>query len=182
LAEGKTAAGLDPLSQIQRNHLLWQYVEAREYDRAIEIGKKMLEAGLTDPAQYTLISDTYAAKGQFEPAIALLQKAISLSPTRTESQAALASAYARMGKTNEARKILRRLQGLPPTQYVSPMSIAAVYCALGDKGRALEWLEKAIEQHDASVSDLPSSPSLDPLRDDPRFQNLLRRIGLLPRD
>src|SRR5713226_6171836 len=178
LAEGEVAAGLDPLSQIQRNHLLWQYVEAREYDRAMEIGKKILDAGLTDTAQYVLIAGSYAGKGQFEQAVTLLQKAISLAPTRTESQAVLARVYARMSKVNEARKILRRLQGLPPTQFVSPLSIAEVYCALGDKGRALEWLEKSIEQHDASVSDLPSLPFLDPLRDDLRFQNLLPRIGL----
>jgi hypothetical protein len=87
-----------------------------------------------------------------------------------------------MGKTNEARKMLGKLQGLPPSQYVSPMSIVGVYCALGEKDRALEWLEKAIEQHDASVSDLPSLSFLDPLRDNARFQNSLRRIGLPARD
>lgn len=180
LAEGEVAAGLDPLSQIQRNHLLWQYDEAHQYDRAQEIGKKILEAGLTDTTQYVLIADSYSGKGQYEQAVALLQRAISLEPTRTESQAALAGTYARMGKANEARKILRRLQGLPPTQFVSPMSVAAVYCALGDKDRALEWLEKAIDQHDASVSDLPSLPFVDPLRGDPRFHDLLKRIGLPP--
>ncbi len=182
LAEGETAAGLDPLSQIQRNHLLWQYDEAHEYDRAMEIGKKILEAGLTDTTQYVLIAGSYVGKGQFEQAVALLQRAISLAPTRTESQAALASVYARMGKANEARKILRKLQGLPPTQFVSPMSIVAVYCALGDEDHALQWLEKAIDQRDASVSDIPSLPFLDPLRDDPRFRDLLKRIGLPSHD
>ena len=182
LAEGETAAGLDPLSQIQRNHLLWQYDEAHEYDRAMEIGKKILEAGLTDTTQYVLIAGSYVGKGQFEQAVALLQRGISLAPTRTESQAALASVYARMGKANEARKILRKLQGLPPTQFVSPMSIVAVYCALGDKNHALQWLEKAIDQRDASVSDIPSLPFLDPLRDDPRFRDLLKRIGLPSHD
>jgi len=178
LAEGETAAGLDPLSQIQRNHLLWQYDEAHQYDRAQEIGKKILEAGLTDTAQYVLIADSYSGKGQFEPAVALLQRGISLAPTRTESQAALAGTYARMGKVDEARRILRKLQGLPPTQFVSPMSIAAVYCALGDKDHAFQWLEKAIDQHDASVSDMPSMPFVDPLRGDLRFRDLLKRIGL----
>jgi TolB-like protein/Tfp pilus assembly protein PilF len=178
LAEGETAAGLDPLSQIQRNHLLWQYDEARQYDRAMEIGKKILEAGLTDTTQYVLIADAYSGKGQFEQSIALLQKAISQAPTRTESQAALASTYARTGRANEARKILRRLEGPPPKQFVSPLSIVAVYCALGDKDDALRWLEKAIDQHDASVSDIPSLPYLDLLRDDSRFRNLLRRLGL----
>src|SRR5260370_39609430 len=146
------------------------------------MGKKNLEAGLKDTSQYDLIGGSSAGKGQFEKAVALLQSAISLAPTRTESQAALASVYARMGKANEARKILRRLQGLPPTQFVSPMSIVAVYCALGDEDHALQWLEKAIDQRDASVSDIPSLPFLDPFRDDPRFRYLLKRIGLPSHD
>jgi len=182
LAEGEVAAGLDPLSQIQINHLLWQYVEAREYDRALEIGQKITASGLTDPAQYALISDACAGKGRFEEAVALLQKGISHSPTRMELQTALAGVYARMGKPNEARKILRMLQQLPPTQYVSPMSIAGVYCALGDKDHALQWLKTAIEQHDASVSDIPSLTFLDALRGDPRFRDLLKRIGLPSRN
>ena len=158
--------------------MLWQYVEAREYDRALEIGQKITASGLTDPAQYALISDACAGKGRFEEAVALLQKGISHSPTRMELQTALAGVYARMGKPNEARKILRMLQQLPPTQYVSPMSIAGVYCALGDKDHALQWLKTAIEQHDASVSDIPSLTFLDALRGDPRFRDLLKRIGL----
>jgi len=179
LAEGEIAAGLDPLSQIQKNHLLWQYVEAKEYDRAMEVGKKIMQGGATDPVEYVMFADSYVGKGQFEKAIPLLQKAISLWPTRTEPQVALAGAYVRMGKANEARKVLRRLEKLPSSQYVSPIGIATVYCALGEKERALESLEKAIEQHDAGVSDLPSLPGLDPLRGDPRFQNLLRPVGLL---
>ena len=178
LAEGEVAAGLDPLSQIQKNHLLWQYVEAKEYDQAMELGKKIVELGPTDPVQYMMLADSYVGKRQFEQAIALLQKAISLSPTRTEPQVALAGAYARMGKANEARKVLRRLETLPSSQYVSPIGMATVYCALGEKERALEWLEKAIQQHDAGVSDLPSLPGLDPLRGDPRFKDSLRRVGL----
>jgi hypothetical protein len=87
-----------------------------------------------------------------------------------------------MGKANEARKILRRLEKRPSSQFVSPIGIAVVYCSLGDKGRALQSLAKAIDEHDASVSDLAILPAFDLLRSDPRFQNLLRRIGLPSHD
>jgi TolB-like protein/DNA-binding winged helix-turn-helix (wHTH) protein len=178
LAEGEVAAGLDPLSQIQKNHLLWQYVEAKNFDRAIEIGKKIVEASATDPTQYVLLADAYAGKGRFEDSVVLLQEGIALSPTRAEPQEALANTYARMGKTKEARKILRQLENPPRGQHVGPMGIAVIYCTLGEKDRALEWLEKAIEQRDAGMGDLSSLPGLETLHADPRFQDVVRRVGL----
>lgn len=178
LAEGEVAAGLDPLSQIQKNHLLWQYAEAKDYDRAIEIGKEIVEAGATDPTQYMLLADAYAGKGRFEDAIMLVQKGIALSPARTEPQAALANTYARVGRTKEAWRILRQLENPPPGRYVSPMGIAVIYCTLGKKDHALEWLEKAIEQRDASMGDLSTLPGLETLHADPRFRDLVRRVGL----
>ena len=75
--------------------------------------------------------------------------------------------------------MLQRLEKLPSSKYVSPMGIAIVYSALGEKDRAFELLDKAIEQHDAGVVNLPILAGLDALRGDPRFQDLLRRIGLL---
>lgn len=179
LAEGETAASLDPLSQIQVNHLLWQYLEARQYDRTLEIGRKLMSTDLTDP-QFALMAGAYEGNGQFEEAVALLRKAIARSPTRSELQTVLASVYAKMGKPDEARKLLRKLQEQSAKQYVSPVNIAEVYCALGDKGAALEWLEKAVDQRDASVGDLPILPSLDPVRSDPRYESMLKRIGLRP--
>lgn len=179
LAEGEIAAGLDPLSQIQKNHLLWQYAEAKEYDHAVELGDKIVEEGATDPAQYLLLADAYTGKGQLEEAIALVQKAIAMSPARMEPHAALAADYARMGKTKEARKILPQLEDPPRGRYVSPVWIAVVYCSLGEKDSALQWVNKAIEQRDASAVDLSTFPGLELLRSDPRFTDLLKKVGLV---
>jgi tetratricopeptide (TPR) repeat protein len=143
-----------------------------------EIGKKIVEAGATDPTQYMLLADACAGKGRFEDAVVLLQEGIARSPTRTEPQASLANTYARMGKTKEARKILRQLENSPPSRHVSPMGIAAIYCTLGEKDRALEWLEKALEQRDASIGALSSLPGLETLHADPRFQHVVQRVGL----
>ena len=179
LAEGETAAGLDPLSQIQKNHLLWQYAEAKEYDHAVELGDKIVEEGATDPTQYLLLADAYTGKGRLEEAIALVQKAIAMSPARLEPQAALAADYARMGKTKEARKILPQLENPPRGRYVSPAWIAVIYCSLGEKDSALKWVNKAIEQRDASVVDLSTLPRLELLRSDPRFTDLLKKVRLV---
>lgn len=179
LAEGEIAAGLDPLSQIQKNHLFWQYVVTKEYDRAVELGVKIVEEGATDPAQYLMLADAYTGKGRLEEAIALVQKAIVMSPARTEPQAALAADYARMGKTKQARKILSQLENPPHGPYVSPMWIAVAYCSLGEKDSAFKWVNKAIEQRDANVVDLPTLPQLELLRSDPRFADLLKKVGLV---
>ena len=179
MAEGETAAGLDPLSQIQKNHLLWQYEEAKEYDHAVELGDKIVEEGATDPAQYLLLAYAYTGEGRLEEAIALVQKAIAMSPARQESQAALAVDYARMGKTKEARKTLQQLENPPHGRYVPPVWIAVVYCSLGEKDIALKWVNKAIEQRDANVVDIPTLPGLELLRSDPRFTDLLKKVGLV---
>jgi len=125
-----------------------------------------------------LLADAYAGEGRFEDAIELVRKGIALSPTRADAQAALAKAYAQMGKTKEARRILRQLEDPPAGRHVSPMRMAMIHCALGEKNQAIQWLEKAIEQHDAGVGDLASRPALEPLHSDPRFQDFVRRIGL----
>ena len=179
LAEGEMAAGLDPLSQIQRNHLLWQYAEAKEYDHAVELGDKIVEEGATDPTRYLLLADAYTGKRRLEEAIALVRKAVAMSPARLEPQAALAADYARMGKTKEARKILPQLENPTQGRYVSAIWIAVVYCSLGEKDSAFKWVNKAIEQRDSSVVDLSTFPGLELLRSDPQFADLLKKVGLL---
>jgi TolB-like protein/DNA-binding winged helix-turn-helix (wHTH) protein/tetratricopeptide (TPR) repeat protein len=178
LEEGQKGLLLDPLSEIQRNHLVWQYEIARQFDRAIALGKKILESSATDPDQYNLVAGAYAGNGQLEAAALTLKKGISLSPARTGPRIALARILALSGNASEAREILDTVEHLPASQFVSPMDIAAVYCALGEKPRAFEWLERAYRKHDTGLADLKILPTFDCLHGEPRFQELLRRIGL----
>ena len=92
----------------------------------------------------------------------------------------LGHVYAASGRQPEARKVLGSLLQLSRKQYVPSISIAEVYAGLGDKAQALEWLEKAYEERSKAVSFLKVRPDWDSLREEPRFQDLVRRIGLNP--
>ena len=118
-------------------------------------------------------------KGAFTEAIAEFQRAISLSPNLTQYKAGLGHAYARAGKSAEARKLLSELKEESKRRYVSWSDFAAIYAGLGEKDQAFACLEKAYEQRDTKLVTRGSlNPLLDPLRSDPRFADLLRRIGL----
>ena len=94
------------------------------------------------------------------------------------TQIRLGSAYARAGNREKAQAILGRFQ--TSKGYVSPAELAMLYTAMNEREQAFSCLEKAYEIHDAQLQYLGVSPELDPLRSDPRFQNLMRRVGLTP--
>ncbi len=98
----------------------------------------------------------------------------------TQYKGGLGYAYARAGKSAEARKVLSELKELSKRRYVSGCDFAAIYAGLGEKDQAFASLERAYEQRDYRLITVNMLPLLDPLRSDPRFQDLLRRIGLPP--
>ena len=124
-----------------------------------------------------LLGLAYTYKGSYEPAIRELQKSIPLSGDSPDEPASLAHAYALAGKTAEARKILAELIQQAKGKYVSPGTVADLYGLLGDKERAFALLEKAFAERDNMIVLLKVDPYFDPLRSDPRFSSLLRRVG-----
>ncbi|MDQ3754320.1 MAG: hypothetical protein M3371_06260, partial [Acidobacteriota bacterium] len=92
---------------------------------------------------------------------------------------ALGYAYAVSGNRGEAQRALAELKDLSERRYVSPYSVATIYIGLGEKEQALHWLEKAYEERNFELIWSKVEPRLDPLHADPRFQDLLRRVGLL---
>ncbi len=180
IREGQRAQELDPLSVIINRDLGLIYYYARKPDRAIEQYCKSLELDPNFALTHQALGRAYLLKGMREDALAALRLAAALSSDSVAMCAALAHALAVTGSVVEARKILADLIERSRRSYVSPTNIAVVYAGLGENDEAMEWLEKALAEHNAGLMTLKVHPVFDPLRSDPRYQDLLRRIGLPP--
>jgi TolB-like protein/Flp pilus assembly protein TadD len=177
IAEIKRAQQLDPLSLIINAVVGLRFRSARRYDEAIEQLRKTLEMDPNFAMAHFLLGGVYKQKGQYESAIAEYQKGRSASGGSVHLLAALGRAYAAAGKRRKALKILGELKELSKRRYVSASFVASIYVALGEKDQALEWLEKGYRDRDAAMVGLNWVPTFDPLRSDPRFEDLLRRMN-----
>jgi len=123
-------------------------------------------------------SSAYIEKGMFPQAIAEAQRARELSgPTNSHPMGFLGYALAKSGKQAEARALLSELLKSSSERYVSAYNIALIYNGLGERDKAFEWLERGFQQRDQRMVFLKVEPKWNNLRDDPRFQDLMRRVG-----
>ena len=161
------------------------YLFARQFDKAIEVYRKEIEKNPGDALMHILLGEAYVAKGMAEEGVAEMQKGVALDPSlaktpeRWDRYPMLAYAYAVAGQRDEALKILDAQQRLAKQRDDGlPYNLAIIYTGLGDKDQAFEWLEKCIEQRTPLVYRLKVRPMFDPLRSDPRYPELLRRMNL----
>ncbi len=180
LAEIKRAQELDPLSLIINTVVGSILSRAGQPELAIGQLRKTLEIDPNFARAHFTLGNAYVRKRMFAEAIVEFQSARTLSRSGTDYIGALGHAYARAGKTAEARKVIDELKEQSKRRYVSWYNIAYVYAGLDEKDQAFACLQKAYEQHDARLVLLKVEPLFDPLRSDPRFQDLQRRIGLPP--
>jgi tetratricopeptide (TPR) repeat protein len=179
LAEANRARELDPFSldtSTLRGFLLYS---ARRYPEAIEQLRSVIAM---DPNQYLAhwyLGQTYAANRQFAEAIASSEKAAALSGRAPGALGHLGLAYGLAGRKEEARQVLDELLALNRRRYVTAPTVAHIFIGLGDKDQAFVWLEKAFQERSNYMVWLKVWPPLDPLRSDPRFDDLLQRIGLV---
>jgi serine/threonine-protein kinase len=130
-----------------------------------------LEKGFPSALQMLLVS--YAQKGQFDLAIAKIQEIQESNITSTAGQV-----YAISGRRDDAIRIIEELERRGRQGYISATTFAFIYTALGDKEKAIAYLEKGYEERAFQMQFLKVDPRWDKLRDDPRFADLMRRVGL----
>jgi TolB-like protein/DNA-binding winged helix-turn-helix (wHTH) protein/Tfp pilus assembly protein PilF len=179
LAEMRAAQRLDPFSCAIEADLGKTLYFARRYDEAAAQLRKALDL---DPNCYPALiwlRPLYVDTGRYSQAFEVFDKeqALTSPDVRLEIQADI---YAQMGRTEEARRLLAQLLKLAQKEHVDPGSIAAVYIHLGDKAQAFAWLEKAYAERSNYMSSLKVWGLYDPIRSDPRFVDLERRVKLVP--
>jgi TolB-like protein/Flp pilus assembly protein TadD len=180
LAEIRRAQQLDPLSNLTQITAGWTFYYARQYDRAVEQCRRVLGSDPNSDGGYDCLGSAYLAKGLYEEAIAASERTVSLSGSDPARVVGLARAYALAGRKAEAHKVLQELRQLSKGAYLPPCYFAAVHVALGENEQAFTWLEKAYRERDTYLTWLKVDEALDPLRPDPRFHELLSRVGLPP--
>lgn len=174
----KRATELEPTSLVMNSFMGATLHYAGKTDEAIEQLRKTIEMDPNFAVAHWQLGLAYEQKGKFDEAVAEFQQAVTLSGGSPLMKAALAHVYAKTNKKSEAIRILNELQELSKRSYLSSYEVAAVYVALGDKEQAFQFLEQAYKEHCFHLVFLNVWPQFAPVRSDPRFRDLLHRIGL----
>jgi TolB-like protein/Tfp pilus assembly protein PilF len=173
LAEVERGVDLDPVSGRSVHYEGFIYYFSRQYNQALSLSRTVRAFDIVPPDWSFLLGDVYAEKGMYTESIFQFLK----SGDGPDSLGHLGNAYARAGQTGAALKTISQLEEHVRENGIGRYEIALVYTGLGKKQEAFKWLEESYNAHDVGLVYLKIDPCLDPLRDDPRFDDLLRRVG-----
>ena len=178
IAEGKRSIELDPLIILYRAAAARPYYDARRYPEAIAQAKQALADDSTFSRARFWLGLAYEQTSKLPDAIRELEATIKYAGTASVPPylAALGHAYAVAGQPDKAQRLLAALEARP---YISPVDVATIQVGLGERDQALEWLERALKERAYGLVFLPTDPRFDPVRSDPRFTAVMRRVGLL---
>ena len=176
LAEMRRAASLDPLSLVINADLAELLALAHSYDESIQQSRKVIEMDPGFGLAHNHLGQAYLQEQRRDEAIAEFQKAVRLSGDAPTCMAGLARAYVASGKRGEAEKLLDDLKRRSGAGASHGSEIAVIYASLGDTEQAMKWLERGYEER--FNPGVLIRPGFDPLRSDPRFRDLMRRVGL----
>jgi eukaryotic-like serine/threonine-protein kinase len=174
----KNCQELDPLWLIISVAIGWALYMARRYDESLDQLRRTVELDPNYPLTYWILGLLLRKMGNYELAIAEGEKGVNLSGGSPLIRAALAQTYATAGRRKKAVQIIEDLAKLAKEKYVAAYFFAGIHIGLGEDDRAIEYLEKSYEEHSHWLIYLHIDPSMDGLRSNPRFQDLLRRVGL----
>ena len=176
--ELERAAEIEPLSLINNAVLASAYIYSRKFDKALIQARNAYDLDPTFPLSRHWLGQALIENGKYDEAIALSRQIPPDSPVGWMSVIVVAYAYAKQGKRADAEQQLSLLRDLGKTRYFRTYYLASIYGTLGDKDKAFAELEKSFEDRDCYLGRIVVDPMMDPLRDDIRFKNLLKRMNL----
>ena len=177
IAHGRRAKELDPLTAYIRHDLGWTYNQARRWDDAIAECEQILDIDPSFYFTYWCLGFAYWQKGMLEEAVAAYERGVELEPHDLALKADLAIVYAAAGKKDQAQKILEEFEEKARREYVPPYALAMAHMAVGDLDGTFAWLDKMYEERAPWLIFMNEHARYDGLRGDPRFQELLRKVG-----
>ena len=180
VSEERRALELDPLSLITNRVVGLDLYLGRHYDQSIEQEQRTLALEPSYAFAHANLGMAFVQKGMYKEGVAECEKELAISPTNPFASADLGHAYAIAGRRADAQRLLDQLLALSKQKYVPAPSMAVIYGGMGYKDKAFEWLEKAYIERSlgSTFVNLKVNPQFDPLRSDPRFADLLRRMNL----
>jgi tetratricopeptide (TPR) repeat protein len=172
---------LDPQSLVINAGVGWCLYHARKYRAAIEQYRTTLEIAPEFALGHALLGMAYEQNAAYSDAEVEFNKAKDLQGSPTFALAGLGRAYALAGRRRDAQRVADQLERPAPSLYVPSVYLAAVYAAMGEKDRAIGFTRKALEERSDYMIYLNTDPWAEPLRDDPRFREIMRRVAQGPR-
>jgi DNA-binding winged helix-turn-helix (wHTH) protein/Tfp pilus assembly protein PilF len=176
LTEGRNALERDPLNVRLNLTVGWILYSTRQYQDAVSWFQKMIDSGVYVPGSYSWLAQVYAAEGRLDSAVEADLRYRVMSGSQPAAILALKNAFANSGWKGYLQEILEQRTRNPG--YVEPYVFAIIYARLGEKGLALSWLEKSARDRSVFMHRVSTDPAFDGLHSEPRFQDLLRRVGL----
>ncbi len=179
IREVQYALKLNPTSLISNQYAAWMYSHMGQHAQAEAQAKHTIELFPDALQPHFVLGWSAWYQGRAEEAVAALEKALSLS-REALSFSYLGHVYGRLGRTDEARRLFRELEQLRAQGHAPPIAFAVIHAGLGDIDAAFNWLETAYRLRDGYLFWLPGASGLDPLHSDPRFADLVHRVGTVP--
>ena len=174
----RRAYELDPLSSVIGINIAELYLQQGNFDATIETCRKIIEIAPAYPAAYDGLAIAYMKKGMIKDALAAAEKSTDLANRAGVTLGSVGHVYALTGDRVKATAIAKELEEKYSRREASGFDLASVYAGLGDKDKAFEWLEKDFRTRNGKLQQIRWEVEFDPLRTDPRFTDLLRRMNL----
>lgn len=178
IEELKRALELEPLSLVNNSILASTYLYGGQYKQALEQAKYAYDLEPAFVLARWNLGYAYIANGKYKDAIELSEESLRTDPTSQFMLRIAGIAYAKSRRKSDAERVINRFKELAKAQYVSSYYVASIYAALGEKDKALTELEHSFAKRDWDLHRLKVDPFMDPLRDDPRFEEMLKRLKL----